>query len=350
MREDDKIDELNFLVGPKLYEANWMDLAAKGHIATVQCAEVWCPMTPEFYKEYLREKSRKKMLLYCMNPNKFQACQFLIAYHENRGDKIIVFSDNVFALEAYAKKLVKPYIHGGTAQIERMRILQHFQHNPQVNTIFLSKVGDTSIDLPEATCLIQISSHFGSRRQEAQRLGRILRAKRRNDEGFNAFFYSLVSKDTAEMYYSTKRQQFLIDQGYSFRVITHLEGQQDLPGLAFRNQDEQLALLSTVLIANESAADLGSDMTGREWKGSGVNTLQPKQVGGVLKDGGGAPKAKRSIGSTTALSGAQNMSYVERNRAMNKSLTNDKNRHKLFAGRSNKAKEYAKEYAKERDD
>lgn len=76
-----------------------------------------------------------------------------------------------------------------------MRILQNFQHNPVVNTIFLSKVGDTSIDLPEATCLIQISSHFGSRRQEAQRLGRILRAKRRNDEGFNAFFYSLVSQE-----------------------------------------------------------------------------------------------------------------------------------------------------------
>lgn len=107
-----------------------MDLAKDGHIANVQCAEVWCPMTPEFYREYLREKSRKRMLLYCMNPNKYQACQFLINYHEARGDKIIVFSDNVYALEAYAKKLKKAYIHGGTAQIERMRILQNFQHNP----------------------------------------------------------------------------------------------------------------------------------------------------------------------------------------------------------------------------
>ena len=83
----------------------------------------------------------------------------------------------------------------------------------------MSQVGDTSIDLPEATCLIQISSHFASRRQEAQRLGRILRAKRRNDEGFNAFFYSLVSKDTQEMYYSSKRQGFLIDQ-VSFSPLT----------------------------------------------------------------------------------------------------------------------------------
>lgn len=124
----------------------------------------------------------------------------------------------------------KPFIYGPTCQRERMAILQEFKCNPNVNTIFLSKVGDTSIDLPEATCLIQISSHYGSRRQEAQRLGRILRAKRRNDAGFNAYFYSLVSKDTEEMYYSTKRQQFLIDQGYSFKVITELRGMEEMPG------------------------------------------------------------------------------------------------------------------------
>ena len=98
VREDEKIDDLNFLIGPKLYEANWMDLASRGHIANVQCAEVWCPMAPEFYKEYLYENSRKRTLLYVMNPKKFQACQYLIGYHERRGDKIIVFSDNVYAL------------------------------------------------------------------------------------------------------------------------------------------------------------------------------------------------------------------------------------------------------------
>lgn len=91
VREDDKIGDLNFLIGPKLYEANWMELSQKGHIANVQCAEVWCPMTAEFYQEYLRETARKRMLLYIMNPTKFQACQFLIQYHERRGDKIIVF-------------------------------------------------------------------------------------------------------------------------------------------------------------------------------------------------------------------------------------------------------------------
>ena len=188
LREDDKIDDLNFLIGPKLYEANWQELSEQGHIARVQCAEVWCQMTPEFYTEWLKPSSlQKRALLSIMNPRKFQACQFLINYHESRGDKIIVFSDNVYALEKYSRKLGKAYIYGATPQQERLRILENFQHNELVNTIFLSKIGDTSLDLPEATCLIQISSHYGSRRQEAQRLGRILRAKRRNDEGLQRF-------------------------------------------------------------------------------------------------------------------------------------------------------------------
>ncbi|KAH9464552.1 hypothetical protein MJO28_001751 [Puccinia striiformis f. sp. tritici] len=338
VREDDKIDDLNFLIGPKLYEANWMDLAAKGHIANVQCAEVWCPMTPEFYREYLREKSRKKNLLYCMNPQKFQACQFLIKYHEDRGDKIIVFSDNVYALEAYAKKLRKLYIHGGTPQVERMRILQNFQHNPLVNTIFLSKVGDTSIDLPEATCLIQISSHFGSRRQEAQRLGRILRAKRRNDEGFNAFFYSLVSRDTQEFYFSTKRQQFLIDQGYAFKVISHLQGLENLPDLVYASKEEQIELLQSVLLANESDAEIGTDVKNFGDDIRGPNDRQANKKG--ANSG-----VRRIVGNLSALSGGQSMSYIERNKSANKQLAKEqaKSRSRIFSKRDEVAKKKRKE-------
>ncbi|KAG2590926.1 hypothetical protein PVAP13_5NG455500 [Panicum virgatum] len=227
VREDERITDLNFLIGPKLYEANWLDLVKGGFIANVQCAEVWCPMTKEFFAEYLKkENSKKKQVLYVMNPNKFRACEFLIRFHEQqRGDKIIVFADNLFALTTYAMKLRKPMIYGATSHAERTRILYQFKNSPEVNTIFLSKVGDNSIDIPEANVIIQISSHAGSRRQEAQRLGRILRAKGKHQdrmaggkEEYNAFFYSLVSTDTQEMYYSTKRQQFLIDQGYSFKV------------------------------------------------------------------------------------------------------------------------------------
>ncbi|KAF8307352.1 DNA repair helicase rad25 [Clavulina sp. PMI_390] len=342
VREDDKIADLNYMVGPKLYEANWMELAAKGHIANVQCAEVWCPMTEEFYTEYLREQTRKKMLLYCMNPRKFQACQFLIKYHEDRGDKIIVFSDNVYALEMYAKKLGKLYIHGSTPQTERMRVLQRFQHDPNVNTIFLSKVGDTSIDLPEATCLIQISSHFGSRRQEAQRLGRILRAKRRNDEGFNAFFYSLVSKDTQEMYFSSKRQQFLIDQGYAFKVITHLHGMDSFPELVYKTPKEQQELLSAVLIASASDAELGTDMkSGKGGKASASSGA-----------GSSFPQAMRTSGSMAGLSGGSTMSYMEQNRSANRVLAKDKSgpgggaggkgQHSLFKSRDKQLSEMKK--------
>lgn len=320
LREDDKIKDLNFLIGPKLYEANWMELADQGHIAKVQCAEVWCPMTTEFYTEYMRERSRKAALLYIMNPRKFQACQFLIDYHERRGDKIIVFSDNVYALERYALKLNKAYIYGGTPQNERLRILENFQHNEQVNTIFLSKIGDTSLDLPEATCLIQISSHYGSRRQEAQRLGRILRAKRRNDEGFNAFFYSLVSKDTNEMFYSSKRQAFLVDQGYAFKVITHLQGIENLDGLAYASAAERRELLQEVMLQNETSAAV-EEVT---------DDLFSERSGGSKGRTGKKAAAKRSAATLSSLAGGEDMAYVEQNKSRNKQLKEKAGHHPLF--------------------
>ncbi|KAL6122563.1 hypothetical protein NUSPORA_00329 [Nucleospora cyclopteri] len=257
VREDDKIEDLNFLIGPKLYEADWQDLSIQGHIARVEGAEVWCDMTAEFYREYLMQTESRKRLLGIMNPTKIQICQCLIEKHEKRGDKIIVFSDSVLALKEYAIKMGKPFIYGPTSQTERMRILKQFQTNPRINTIFLSKVGDTSIDLPEATCLIQISSHFGSRRQEAQRLGRILRANKRNDPSFKVYFYSLVSKDTSEMYYSAKRQQFLIDQGYSFNTITSIPELARKDDLLFKTKHQQKELLASLLLATEK--DLESE-------------------------------------------------------------------------------------------
>ena len=248
-----------------------------------------------------------------MNPRKFQACQFLIDYHEKRGDKVIVFSDNVYALKAYAIKLDKCYIFGGTGHEERLRILENFQHNDKVNTVFLSKIGDTSLDLPEATCLIQISSHYGSRRQEAQRLGRILRAKRRNDEGFNAFFYSLVSKDTQEMYYSSKRQAFLVDQGYAFKVITHLQGIESLPDLAYASPAERRELLQDVMLQNETSAEVEQvhdDLFSSHTRG-------PKGGAGGAS---GRKGAKRTAGMLSDLSGGQDMAYIEYNKNKNKEL------------------------------
>lgn len=300
VREDERITDLNFLIGPKLYEANWSDLAKGGFIANVQCAEVWCPMTKEFFAEYLKQENQTmKQALYVMNPNKFRACEFLIRFHEQqRVDKIIVFSDNLFALTEYAMKLRKPMIYGCTSHVERMKILKAFRTSSEVNTIFLSKVGDNSIDIPEANVIIQISSHAGSRRQEAQRLGRILRAKGgpRGGSGmeeYDAFFYSLVSTDTQEMYYSTKRQQFLIDQGYSFKVITSLPPPDSGPGLSYYHVDEQLGLLWKVLNA-------GDDIVGME-EIETEEDIDAKTFG----------RENCTVGSMSSYSGAKGMIYME---------------------------------------
>uniref|UniRef100_A0A8C3VQA8 General transcription and DNA repair factor IIH helicase/translocase subunit XPB n=1 Tax=Catagonus wagneri TaxID=51154 RepID=A0A8C3VQA8_9CETA len=307
VREDDKIVDLNFLIGPKLYEANWMELQNNGYIAKVQCAEVWCPMSPEFYREYVAIKTKKRILLYTMNPNKFRACQFLIKFHERRNDKIIVFADNVFALKEYAIRLNKPYIYGPTSQGERMQILQNFKHNPKINTIFISKVGDTSFDLPEANVLIQISSHGGSRRQEAQRLGRVLRAKKGMvAEEYNAFFYSLVSQDTQEMAYSTKRQRFLVDQGYSFKVITKLAGMEE-EELAFSTKEEQQQLLQKVLAATDLDAE-------------------EEVVAGEF--GSRSSQVSRRFGTMSSMSGADDTVYMEYHSARSKVAA--KHVHPLF--------------------
>ncbi|OUC43705.1 phage tail component protein [Trichinella nativa] len=294
VREDDKITDLNFLIGPKLYEANWMELQKQGYIARVQCAEVWCPVTAEFYDYYLTSKISVKLLLAVMNPNKFRICQFLVKYHERRNDKIIVFSDNVFALKKYAIAMERPFLYGDTSQNERMQILQNFQFNPRANV------------------LIQISAHGGSRRQEAQRLGRILRAKRGGScsDQFNAFFYSLVSQDTLEMSYGRRRQRFLINQGYSYKVITNLVGMEQ-ETLLYSTKEEQLGLLHQVLSASDADAE--------------EENVPEDGVDAVAKPANS--KFARKQGSMSSISGAQNQAYLHSDTS---ARTSNKERHPLF--------------------
>ena len=218
VREDDKISDLHFLIGPKHYEANWLDLQRDGYLARVKCVQILCEMETNFYREYLDSSdSAKRRTLYISNPNKLFVCKALIERFKN--DKVIIFSDNIFTLDKYKEELKCPCIKGKVSENERNRILELFRGNDTgVNVILMSKVGDTSIDIPNAKVIIQVSSHFGSRRQEAQRLGRILRPKKDNISEYNAFFFTIVSKNTEEMYFSNKRQRFLVDQGYYFIV------------------------------------------------------------------------------------------------------------------------------------
>jgi DNA excision repair protein ERCC-3 len=200
-------------------------------------------MHPKFYEIYLTNpNSEKKKVLYVSNPIKYLATLILLEKH--KGEKIIIFSDNLFTINQYDKffqeRILKnsrgntninqndislnyKKITGDTTPKDRNMFLKEFKNNNKVNILLMTKVGDISIDIPNASVIIQVSSHFGSRMQEAQRFGRILRPKKDALSEYNAFFYTIVSKNTEEMAYSNKRHRFLVDQGYYFNVVTKLE-------------------------------------------------------------------------------------------------------------------------------
>jgi DNA repair helicase Rad25 len=224
LREDGNIGSLRHLVGPKLYEANWLELAAAGHLATAHCAEVRCPTPGPYVTAYLgtRPMSSLRSDIEALNPTKLWCTQALVHYHtrvKSPADKVIIFCDSTYGVRSYAHALGVPYMEGRTKATERHNLLSHFRLNPLVNCVILSRVGDTALDIPEATVIIQVSGLMGSRRQEAQRLGRILRPKPASMRNTTAIFYSLVSTDTDEVGYSFGRQQWLRDQGFAYRVI-----------------------------------------------------------------------------------------------------------------------------------
>jgi len=247
-----------------------------------------------------------------MNPSKLRAVEFLVRFHEARGDKIIVFSDLVYSLKLYAEMLKRPLIYGETPEKERQAILGTFRSTDVLRTICISKVGDTSIDLPEANVIVQVSSHFGSRRQEAQRLGRILRPKSytqtdgSNKSNFNAFFYTLVSSDTQEMFYSAKRQQYLIDQGYTFKIVTNLcekaAEEAVKHNYTFSTPEDDRKILRTVLT---SETDLEKEQRAED---AAIRKSNPD--GAQMSDA----SSKRTAGmNMSQVSGGSGMRYKEMN-------------------------------------
>ena len=309
VREDDLIEDLQYLIGPKLYEANWQDLEDNGYIAKVQCVEVWCEMSQAFWAAYLSVGSAFiQRSLYTANPRKLAACEFLVRLHEQRGDKVIVFCDNISLLKDMARRTKKPFICGSVSMQERMAIIRCFQHSNRVNTIFLSQVGDNAIDIPNANVVIQISSHYGSRRQEAQRLGRILRPKSyRDEDGFNAYFYSLVSRDTPEKEYAERRQRFLVDQGYAFTIIADFDARIDqrvAEGEAFEYLDEtvQRSLLRQCL---EGSDEIERDDVRVADSATTVSAEQEKRVLAQFASG----PAVSTTASLAALTGASTGAY-----------------------------------------
>jgi DNA excision repair protein ERCC-3 len=213
LREDDQLRSLNFSVGPKLYEADWMTLTQGGYLASVDLMEVWCSMPPSFATAHAAATSeRTRRGLYSFNPTKLVVCEALLRAHRERGERVLIYATDLRVLRYYSEQLGAPTVLGDTPHDERERRFRSFRDGT-LDALLVSSVGDVAVDLPEASVVLQVSAHFGSRRQEAQRLGRVLRPNAKR-----AAFYTLISHRTEEQTFARKRQSFVSDQGYTYHV------------------------------------------------------------------------------------------------------------------------------------
>lgn len=210
VREDGAEDAVFSLVGPKRYDVPWKDLEAKGWIAEALCTEIRLDLPESLKIPYAVANQRSKYRIASENPLKIAVVQQLIENHPE--DRILVIGQYLSQLAELARILKSPLITGQTAHAEREIIYQRFKQG-ELRLIVVSKVANFAIDLPDASMAIQVSGSFGSRQEEAQRLGRILRPKNRN-----SYFYTLVSRFTVEEEFAANRQKFLAEQGYKYTI------------------------------------------------------------------------------------------------------------------------------------
>ncbi len=210
VREDGAEENVFSLVGPKRFEIPWKQLEAKGWIAEASCHEIRIDLSDKHKIEYAVADSRKKFRIASENPIKMEIAAELIANHGE--DSILVIGQYIKQLQDMSKALKAPIITGKTPNQERERIFEDFRQK-KIKVLVVSKVANFAINLPDASVAIQISGTFGSRQEEAQRLGRILRPKEKN-----SYFYSIISRYTNEEEYAANRQQFLTEQGYKYHI------------------------------------------------------------------------------------------------------------------------------------
>ena len=215
IREDGMEKHVFSLVGPKRYDVPWKELEKFGWIAKSECIEYRLDLADEKQIEYATESVRKKHRIACENPAKVQVVVDLIQKFQE--DKILVIGQYLTQLTEIATLLNCPIITGKTPNAERDKIYDAFRKG-EIRILFVSKVANFAIDLPDASMAIQISGTFGSRQEEAQRLGRILRPKERI-----ARFISLITRNTEEDIFGANRQKFLAEQGYAYKIVTSIE-------------------------------------------------------------------------------------------------------------------------------
>jgi DNA excision repair protein ERCC-3 len=213
IREDELQSDVFTLIGPKRYEVPWKTLEKSGYIAKAECFEVRVPLAEAKRMEYAVANKRMKFRIAAENPDKFQALQKLLAEHSLRN--ILIIGLYLDQLTELANILDVPLITGKTKNSTRDEIYQRFRSG-ETPVIIVSKVANYAIDLPDANVAIEISGTFGSRQEEAQRLGRILRPKAGENR---AWFYTLVTADTVEEGFAAHRQLFLAEQGYPYSVL-----------------------------------------------------------------------------------------------------------------------------------
>jgi DNA excision repair protein ERCC-3 len=214
VREDGMEDDVFSLIGPKKYDVPWKNLESQGWIAKATCIEVRIPLPQSMKMDYATSDQRDQFRMASENPVKILVVKRLLARHPN--DNILIIGQYLTQLAQLAEALDAPIITGKTPNKEREEIYRKFKAK-EYKIIIVSKVANFAIDLPDANVAMQVSGTFGSRQEEAQRLGRVLRPKGEGIENV-AHFYSITTKDTNEQDFANKRQRFLTEQGYTYRI------------------------------------------------------------------------------------------------------------------------------------
>ncbi|HXR45289.1 MAG TPA: DNA repair helicase XPB [Pseudolysinimonas sp.] len=213
VREDGRENDVFSLIGPKRFDAPWKEIEAQGYIAPATCYEVRIDLPQSERLEYAASPDDERYRLAATAPAKLRVVKELVAKH--RGELILVIGTYLDQIDELADALGAPKLTGATPIPERERLYQEFREGSN-KVLVVSKVANFSIDLPEATVAIQVSGSFGSRQEEAQRLGRLLRPK---ESGLPANFYTLVARDTVDQDFAQNRQRFLAEQGYSYTIL-----------------------------------------------------------------------------------------------------------------------------------
>ncbi|MEW9553795.1 DNA repair helicase XPB [Nonomuraea sp. NPDC050783] len=213
VREDGREGDVFSLIGPKRYDAPWKEMENQGWIAPADCVEVRVTLTDEERLAYAMAESEERYRFCATTPSKTQVTEALVRRHA--GEQVLVIGQYIDQLDELGEHLGAPVIKGETRVKERERLYQAFR-DKEIQVLVVSKVANFSIDLPEASVAIQVSGTFGSRQEEAQRLGRVLRPKA---GGGGARFYTVVSRDTVDQEFAAHRQRFLAEQGYAYQII-----------------------------------------------------------------------------------------------------------------------------------